>query len=63
MATTQEKAEKIIQELREKTVRVETSEMPKSINKIDKKALWKKAQAAGRTISDDYLSTADTSRA
>jgi hypothetical protein len=52
--STQEQ-EKIIKELREKTVKVEFGESAKTPTKIDKKTVWVKAQKAAKTISDDDL--------
>lgn len=47
--------EKIIQELRSKTFKVEFAEKPKHAVRIDKESVWVKAQKAGKTISDDDL--------
>ena len=49
-----EEQEKIIAELRQKSVKIEFKEATDT-SKLDKKAVWAKAQKAGKTISDDDL--------
>lgn len=55
--------EKIIQQLRDKAIKVEFSEKPKGSYKLDKNAVWEKAKKAGKTISDDNLPAPNPSAA
>lgn len=59
MSTTTQ--EKIIEELRSKAAKVTYAEKPKAARKIDRAALWKLAQKAGRTFRDDSIPTSDIS--
>ncbi len=59
---TKQEQEKIIQELRNKAIKIEVADKAK-VTKIDKKTLWEKAKRAGETISDDTLPAPHTARA